>query len=241
MSELWPLLPGVVADREFDELVHGVSPHPGLRHPEQTYGVVGAPVTERRLRRLVDDVTTLAGAHGLPRPAGPEQRIAFDRACAPLLRESMDLSWADAGNREIWSFLALVALPHVTAWRFGTGNRERWVGSDLTRHTWARLWWQAVAFAGHDDLLNALSESDLNQLLERRTIAGDPHLLAAFAAAVVKATSGDEPRRTVIRDASARLVRVLAFLDPHCLTDDQLADTCTRLVGDTVDQVSRSN
>ncbi|MET8462784.1 hypothetical protein [Micromonospora zamorensis] len=48
------------------------------------------------------------------------------------------------------------------------------MATDLTRHTWAWLWWQAVVFARHEQILVVLSESDLNQLLERRSIGGNP-------------------------------------------------------------------
>ncbi len=125
--------------------------------------------------------------------------------------------------------MSLVLLPHLTMWRFGTGNRERWVATDLTRHTWARLWWQATVFAGQEDLLNAMSESDLNQLLERRRIGGDPRLVCCLARAVVAAPT-DVPRRFVIRDSTRRLRRWLAFLDASALNVDQMNDVCSELV-----------
>ena len=102
-----------------------------------------------------------------------------------------------------WSFVALVPLPQLTYWRFGFGNRERWIAGDLTRHTWARLWWQAVVFEGHVELLAALSESDLNQLLERRIIGGDPRLTRALRHAVTGCQEAS--RRILIRDAAKRL------------------------------------
>ena len=123
----------------------------------------------------------------------------------------MDLSWAEAGNRGVWSFVSLIALPHPTAWRFGTRNIERWIASDLTRHTWARLWWQAVVFENELDLPNALTESDLNQLLERRSIGGDARLVRALGWAIVNESTGDVPRRYLIRDVTLRL-RLVASL-----------------------------
>ncbi|WP_203884747.1 hypothetical protein [Planotetraspora kaengkrachanensis] len=182
---------------------------------------------------MIDTISTLAKKYGFPEPAGPEARIAFDRDAASAIRLHMDLSWAEAGNRNLWSFLSLVALPHVTKWRFGLDNRERWIATDLTRHTWARLWWQAVVFAGHEHVLAALSESDLNQLLERRSIGGDPRLVREIARAVTEVPA-QVPRRAVIRDVTFRLRRYLAFLDARALSDQQVRELCSALTNETV-------
>ncbi|MCP2364185.1 hypothetical protein HD597_011205 [Nonomuraea thailandensis] len=182
---------------------------------------------------MIDAVSTLAGEYGFPELAGNDARISFDRDAAKVVRGHLDLSWAEAGNRDLWSFLSLVALPHVTMWRFGPGNKERWVATDLTRHTWARLWWQAVVFAGHEHILAALSESDLNQLLERRSIGGDPRLVREIARAVTELTA-DAARRAVIRDVTARLRRYLAFLDVRALSDQQVREMCNALTNETV-------
>ncbi|MER7457514.1 hypothetical protein [Micromonospora sp. NPDC126480] len=183
-------------------------------------------------------MSALAEKHGCPKAVGPDARVAFDRDAARLIRSHMDLSWAEAGNRDVWSFISLVALPHVTMWRFGGENRERWVATDLTRHTWARLWWQAVVFAGHEQILAALSESDLNQLLERRSIGGDSRLVRETAR-VVTELSGDVPRRRVIRDVTLRLLRYLAFLDIRALSDEQVRDLCSVLVTETIMRLSK--
>jgi hypothetical protein len=146
------------------------------------------------------------------------------------LRQLVDITWAEAGTRDMWSFVALVVAPDVTEWRFGHRNIERWVASDLTRHTWARLWWHAVIFAGDLDLLSALTESDLNQLLERTAIGGDPRLVKELARAVVGTSDTSGHRRELIRDATARLRRELAFVDPRSIDDGQIAEFCARVV-----------
>ncbi|MFG3601615.1 hypothetical protein [Micromonospora chersina] len=194
-------------------------------------------MSSKRVRELIDGVSALAEKYGFPKSGGPDVRIAFDRDAAGLIRSHMDLSWAEAGNRDVWSFISLVTLPHVTMWRFGPSNRERWVATDLTRHTWARLWWQAVVFAGHEQILAALSESDLNQLLERRSIGGDPRLVRETARAVTEVL-GDAPRRRVIRDVTLRLRRYLAFLDVRALSDEQIRDLCSALTAETIMRLS---
>lgn len=233
MTELWPHLPGVVGVAVYAEVAAGRPPVPQDNHPDQTWAPVGSRVAPKRVRELIDAVSTSAGEYGFPKAAGNDARISFDRDAAKVIRGQLDLSWAEAGNRDLWSFLSLVALPHVTMWRFGPGNKERWIATDLTRHTWARLWWQAVVFAGHEHILAALSESDLNQLLERRSIGGDPRLVREMARAIT-GLGTDAPRRPVIRDVTARLRRYLAFLDVRALSDQQIRDLCRALTNETV-------
>lgn len=236
MSILWPKLPSVVADREFLRLSPTTQYDPSTSHSEQTWSPIGGRVKDVEVRDLITALSDLATAHGFPAPAGNDARIAFDRAASGVLRKRMDLDWAEATDRDLWSFTSLVALPHLTHWRFGIGNRERWVASDLTRHTWGRLWWQAVVFEGHENLLAALSESDLNQLLERRSIGGDPRFVQSVAAALLAAPD-DVPRRDVTRQLSLRLRRLLAFLDVHALTDAQVHELCRDLLDDVVAQL----
>lgn len=237
MSELWPHLPSVVGTTLYAEVTAGRPPAPRESHPEQTWSPVGGRVAPKRVRELIETVSTTAKEYGYPQPASNDARISFDREAAKVIRGQLDLSWAEAGNRDLWSFLSLVVLPHVTMWRFGPGNKERWIATDLTRHTWARLWWQAVVFAGHEHVLAALSESDLNQLLERRSIGGDPRLVREMARAVID-LAANSPRRPVIRDVTARLRRYLAFLDVRALTDQQIQDLCRTLTNETVTRLA---
>lgn len=236
MSELWPHLPSVVSAAVYAQYVAEDQPVPGESHPDQTWSPIGARVPEKRVRELIEAVTRIAEKYDYPQPAGRDARVAFDRDAAATIRSHLDLSWAEAGSRDLWSFLALVALPHVTMWRFGLHNRERWVATDLTRHTWARLWWQAVVFAGHEHILAALSESDLNALLERRSLGGDPRLAREIARAVIT-LAAEASRRAVIRDVTLRLNRYLAFLDVRALSDEQVSRLCTTLTNETLKHV----
>jgi hypothetical protein len=146
----------------------------------------------------------------------------------------MDLSWSEAAANDVWSFLALIAVPDVTRWRFRADNRERWIATDLTRHTWARAWWRGTVFATRPDLLAELSESDLNQILERRVIGGDPRLAIALSDALIIATrSATGQRRLLIRDAAARLRRRLAFIDARSLDDEAIVELCSTQIADS--------
>ncbi|GAA1505457.1 hypothetical protein GCM10009677_42250 [Sphaerisporangium rubeum] len=237
MSELWPHLPAVVGATLYADIYAGRLREPRESHPEQTWAPVGGRVAPKHVRELIDAVSTVAREYRFPEAAGSDARVAFDRDAAKVIRAHLNLSWAEAGNRDLWSFLSLVALPHVTMWRFGPNNKERWIATDLTRHTWARLWWQAVVFAGHEHILAALSESDLNQLLERRSIGGDPRLVREMAGAVTELAT-NVSRRPVIRDVTARLRRYLAFLDVRALSDQQVRDICRALTSETVTRLT---
>lgn len=233
MSHLWPHLPPVVSEKIYHQVKGNDVPPPGVIHPAQVWAPVGGRVSVRHIQNFIEVASALGEKHGYPESVGPDARVAFDREAAGLLRNQMDLSWAEAGNRDLWSFVSLVALPHLTMWRFGADNRERWVATDLTRHTWARIWWQAVVFAGHEQILTALTESDLNQLLERRSIGGDPRLVREIAHAVIS-LSGSSARRKVIRDVTLRLMRYLAFVDARSLSDQQVRELCIALTTETL-------
>jgi hypothetical protein len=233
MNELWPRISVPIARAAFESLsglsVRDLAAASRLEHPQETFAATGG------LRAKHDDIEQLSKAvrdtaltYGYPEPASDQDRIAFDRAGAEIVWKQMAMTTVEAANRGVWSFVALVALPDVTQWRFGRDNVERWIASDLTRHMFSRLWWQALTFAvpnsngTHDfSLLRKLSESDLNQITERRTLGGNVRLARALARAVV---SSDLGRREVIRDLTPRLRRRLAFVDFAALTDEQIQD-----------------
>lgn len=230
----WPQIPMSVAKAEYQNVVKlSESPGPRNRHPDQVYSPIGAHVADETVQALIDDLTLIAKEYGYPGRSSPTQRVEFDRAAARKLLDSMRITWADAGNPRLWSFVSLIALSHLTWWRFGPDNDERWIATDLTRHTWARLWWQAVVFKGHEELLDQLSESDLNQLLERRVIGGDPRLARCLAQAIVTGVGEEAKRRALIRDVTKRMRRLLAFVDALVLDDEQVSVLCATLVAES--------
>ncbi len=229
----WPQLTNRVALVEYEAVSEALAAvEPRTHHPQQVYSPIGGHVTEEEIQSLIDVLTGTAKEFGYPGDVSGRTRVLFDRVAARKLLELMQITWADAGNPRIWSFVSLVALPHLTRWRFGTGNEQRWIASDLTRHTWARLWWQATVFRNREDLLDELSESDLNQLLERRVIGGDPRLALCLAEAIL-GYNPDVKRRTLIRDVTKRMRRRLAFIDALALTGGQLQELCTELVSES--------
>lgn len=243
MKLLWPRLPQPIADSVLGELNSGRLLAPSDSHPAQVYGQVGGRVGAQDIVRLQEEMRVVASQFGFgTRAPSRDERVAFDRAAATRLRDSMDIAWSEAGSRDVWSFVALVALPDVTDWRWAhtlpVRNRERWVASDLTRHTWARLWWQVTAFEHAPQALDRLNESELNQFLERRSIGGHPRLLGALASEALAAIGQGVPRRPLIRDTTRRLRRRLAYIDDHALNDQQLAAFAKSIVHESWRQLS---
>lgn len=231
MNQLWPRLAPGAARLVFEELIENPQlPLAGAAtHASQTFAATGGGrVTPKIVSSLVSKVDDVARTHGYPTPSTPSQRIAFDRQAAEVIYEFMDVTAFEASQPGVWTFLSVVAMPDITRWRFGFENQERWIASDLTRHMFARLWWQAFTFGIPESdggvnytLLRSLSESDLNQLTERRSIGGNQRLARIVAAELL---SHPARRRATIRHLSQKLRRLSVFVDFAGLGEDELKD-----------------
>jgi hypothetical protein len=239
MSTLWPHLPDTVAGEIYERVARRgaeeLSDACALRHPAQVFTATGGTrADDKRVQALRDVIVSTAQAHGFPGGGG---RIAFDRDLASRLLEEMDLAVAEAADRRLWSFIALVVAPDVTAWRWeGSSNRERWICRDPTRRMFSRLWWHAYLLSDpatgrvEREILDQLTEADLNQLFERRRIGGNRRVLRSLACAVLAVP--DASRRALIRDASKRVLRRMAVVDFHALTDEEVEREVGRLVAE---------
>jgi hypothetical protein len=225
MTKLYPRLPdheGRLLIRQFD----GLSPtdirsRAQLNHPGNTYAPTGGvPAGVEHLRNCASAIRDCAGNHGYPSTApGLRAGTIFDHRLAPLLHQTMDLVPAEAAAPEVWTFVACQLVPDVVMWRWGLGNQERWLGRGLVRHAFGRLWWQAHVLVDESNgvrdyrLLDRLSEADLNQVFERRTIGGVPPLARALAHELTTAAvdAADVPRRDIVRDVTKRLRRLLPY------------------------------
>ncbi len=237
MSILWPRLPAATAEVLLERIRadrRRPEPTEGLSHSANLFAAVGGQRADGDLVASVRQRTLdTATAHGFPSDTTPQaDLIRFDRALAPILLDTMGIVPAEAGNKHIWTNLALVIAPDITAWRFGFTNTERWIASDLTRHMFSRLWWQAFLLGTDDGLLDQLSESDLNQLLERTTLGGMRPVVQALARAVVDGPE-DVSRRDLIRESALRLRRRMVFIDHMALSEAHLAAEAKAIVEDS--------
>jgi hypothetical protein len=201
-----------------------------LDHPKVYAPTGGIPAGRDQLEAVADAIRQCAKGYGYPHSIGDGTR-AFDRALAPVVFEHTDMAPAEAAAPEVWTYMATRLLPDVVMWRWQPKyNEERWIGRGLVRHTFGRLWWQANALGvpagdGRDyALLDTLSETDLNQIFERRNIGGTPPLAQALVselAAPHVAASG-LPRRDIVRDVTKRVCRLIPFTSFLSLDEPQI-------------------
>lgn len=243
MSTLYPRLLPAETERLFvrlSDVVDGAAdPSADIATARAVYAASGGMRVHRdQLIGLREEVRRAALDHGYPGRPGVEARNGFDRRVARILHASMDITAGEASQRQVWAFLALVLLPDVCAWRFPANDSgkfvaDRFKGSDLTRHTLARLWWRAQVLRDEtrvDDpywMLEALGEADLDQVMaRRRSVAATPSLVRMVVR--VTAESTDASGRDVLRDLLKRLLRLTAFLDLDWLDDAELRSLVLR-------------
>lgn len=247
---LWPRLPQYVGR----SLVKGyrsmsteeLTKQAAVSHSEQTYASSGGVrATPQQLRAVRDVIEQVAKSHGFPDP--PTDPVRFDRDLAPALLDVMPMVDGEALNRDVWTFTATVLAPDITYWRFVRGeswNLERWVCTDRTRHMFARLWWQARQLttpteSGRDTaLLDSLSESELNHITERTSIGGCAPLARALVRRLMAAQIPGN-RREVVRNSCLLLLRLMAFVDPYALEDDDLDRLADAAISAAIDGLSR--
>lgn len=241
MTQLWPRLSPATALSAYEAMDPG-SMTDADTHPDQVFAATGGSrVTPAQVARLRQALEGLAVDHALHDDPNPAAKVAFDRSSAAVIRDHMDITCFEATQPGVWNFLALASMPTLTLARFGLRNRERWVASDLTRHMFARLWWQSYTFGvalpdGSVDhgLLNRLSESDLNQLTERRSIGGTPRLAQEVARQYLE--TDPTRRRDAIRAITRTISRLTPFMVVTALSDGDLREFVTRGLSPTGDE-----
>jgi hypothetical protein len=142
----------------------------------------------------------------------------------------------EATQRQVWAFLSLVLVPHLCAWRFPMGGGEypvdRFKGTDLTRHTLARLWTRAHVLRDSTapdpyELVDALGEADIDHIMSRRrSIAATPALVRAIVRvhASDSRPTAEVSTRSVLRDSLSRLLRLAAFLNLDWMSAEDLLE-----------------
>lgn len=243
-AQLWPRIARSIAETIFQtELLAGEIPPNGLSHNEMSYGPTGGRVGQREMEAMREALVSAAREHDF----GTEDRSGnagteFDRAAAPVIVDHMRLTWEEAGQPGVWSFISLILLPDLTHWRWagsnGTpGNKERWICIDPTRHAWGRLWWQETVCRERPGLLEKYNESELNQFFERTSFTRHREFFLYFMEATSKHLTR-LPRRKLVRDVTKRMRRRLAFIDTFALTPLELRSFVDEVVAESVDALS---
>jgi Family of unknown function (DUF6339) len=218
--------------------------HAETSHPKQEwYPTVPTRVTKPELSTLRSDVLGIARVHGFPANQPRSGHSLFDQQLAIHLYEHMGLVPAEASAGGVWSFLALVLLPDVAAWRFPNRNNKRFIGSDTmigssNRHVFGRLWARAYIFGPR--LISRLNEDNIVNIFERPTFGGNTRLAQAIGSTFVRTV--DEHRVTqsqdLMRDAMKRLRRLAYLVSFSALSDDQLSDLLNEIFSASVNALS---
>ncbi|MFE5894214.1 DUF6339 family protein [Streptomyces sp. NPDC056462] len=246
MSLLYPRLLPSETDHRF-RILHETPPtqHGTIvanHSPRAVYAATGGRrITREELDQLREGILRIARAQGFPAPPSIAQGSIFDRESARALYKQCLMVPGEASQRQVWAFLALVLLPDVCAWRWPADptrgyTADRFKGTDLTRHAFARLWTRAHVL--HDPmaddplhLLDVLGENDIDQIMARRfALAASPALVRA----IVRAHHEDQVdsralSQQVFRQSLMRLLRLTAFLDLDSASEAELGHLVRRV------------
>jgi hypothetical protein len=238
MSYLYPRLPITAAHTLIAERA-GVQPidlviKTESYHKEMQYAPTGGNrVPDSHLQYLQSEIRVSAKRFGYPFHSVTAKAEGFDRECAEILLETMDLDPAEAAHIEMWAFLTTVLLPDVVRWRFSgeITSTDRFLGGDrgLRRNTFGRLWWRAYLLrldvprdAYH--LLHSLNEDELVQITERPSIAAYRPLAQTIARSHIHARLYHPhlPRRAIMREGIKRIRRRMSLLSYELMTHAEM-------------------
>lgn len=239
-GKIWPRLPFGPAREVFSTLDIHTQPSGSsieYRHSKAYYAPVGTRVSDSNLRSTREQILSIALDCGFPHQVDDDSREAFDLEVTRRSHEIFPMGWAEAGSTEVWSHLALLPLVDITWWRWQHMkklNIERFIASDLTRHTWSRLWWRSAQITGDLSILTSLGERNLNQFLERRDATGSSRELISELARELDnhRIAGKRVPHELVREANKMVLRQMSFIDDSALDDEQRASWVKDLVGD---------
>jgi len=239
MSLLYPRLLPSETQRRF-HLLHETPPERygtlvANHSPRAVYAATGGRrISREELDQLREGIVRVAREQGFPTAPTVAHGSAFDRESARVLYKQCLMVPGEASQRQVWAFLALVLLPDVCAWRWPPDphlgfTADRFKGTDLTRHAFARLWNRAHVLydPGVDDphhLLDVLGENDLDQIMARRSaLAASPALVRAIVRAHREdQSSGSGASQQIFRQSLMRLLRLTAFINLDSASEAEL-------------------
>lgn len=189
------------------------------------YAATGGSRSEDIVRKLAEDLRAVARRYGDMREGAHRPRHAlYDRAATRVLALNPALRSGEALRDDVWTFISVVLLPDVVAWRFPKPSMARYCGG--VRNTFQRLWIRGVNLdrgSDHEErwgLVTALTEDAMVQIFERASILASPGLSRAIAEVWVKVATreGRHLMENITRTA-LKMIRIrneivdLAMLD----------------------------
>jgi hypothetical protein len=194
-----------------------------VTHPQAAPGAVaGTPATVGLIRDVQEGIRGIAREAGYPKSMNGR---LFDTECARFLYETLKIVGSEAAEDGVWTFLSVVVVPEIAAWRFPKKSEERVLGKP--RNVLRRLWWRAWAF-GPDlgaapDGCTPLGEDELVQIMERPTVSGRPETAQAIRRALWRAEIAGLPasRSYLNREIAQRARAIQTQISFEALTEDQ--------------------
>ena len=248
---LYPRLGAQETLAQISNIVRSTPDLIALSYPEpklgvgETYAEIGGTRAKNAdLELLQNGLRKIAIEFGFPSSLNREAAHHFDNSVGIYLFENMHISAHEASQPAIWQFICSVLVPDLVRWRFpgdpvsGT-SVERFIGG--RRNAFGRLWWRAfilknksVSTNDEYELMKALGEDELVQLMERPAVFGDRRLVKAVAEAFVsESKKSSVTRQKLMREIQKRLVRKMPLVFFGGMEDDALVNEMRLLAHQT--------
>lgn len=198
-----------------------------LLHPQAAPNATGGkPAPRAKIAAIQAVVRGVAVDFGYPRRMNIAKQAEFDRICGTLLLREMNIVPADAGQKDVWTFLSMVVLPEIAPWRFIDRSPERLLGG--VRNVFQRLWWRAWALG--PDLTDTpegcapFGEDEYVQIMERPSLAGNRRVALGIQTVIRESDprNQDVQRGLLLREHVKRVRAVKSHISLDSLSDDQL-------------------
>ncbi|WP_018295833.1 DUF6339 family protein [Corynebacterium lubricantis] len=181
--------------------------------------------TTAQLQNLRNGIIDIASGYGFPvrKSIKSSTMSDFDVELGNFLLAELYITPAEAGVEEVWSFLSLVLVPDVVAWRFPNKSKnpefERWIGRP--RNVLRKAWWRAYVLG--PALNTKIGEDEGVNIMERPTFGMNP-LLARIIVEIhiSKSNEFEFAKSEVLRRVMVQLGKFVSFVDLDCLPEEQL-------------------
>ena len=240
--DLFPRLPVFAAEQLWEKIressyeSHALPKFEGVLHAAVTWTATGGSrVDASRLEEIRSRILELARESGFPSPSGDRQKTRFDGQCSRYLIEDAGIPFPEACRRDLWSYFCIILMPDVTAWRFSTTARERWLGGP--RNTFEILWRRGYLIGQTRDGLPSgwqyverLTQDAFVQILDRTGLSAEPRVCRVLAEVWVSLSDelGQKGMEATTRDALKSLLAYRRACNFDVLDRDDLRKLISR-------------
>lgn len=192
-------------------------------------------VSEETLKTFRSEVIEIADDLGFPAALNTNDARALDHRLSRLLFQKLELVEAEAGNAEIWNFLALVVLPDITKWRYPNEKNvldyNRWLGGD--RNVLRKLWWREATLG--NELNSQIGEDEAVAIMERPLLGGQPLVARAMVKALLEVGKNypAHARSDLMRAGAVNLRRYAPFTAFEIFEEEEIESIVLEIFRDS--------